>query len=235
MGWFVGSNSVINKIYVMSHGSTYAAKVGVNRVGTSTITAYLYSRYVQASPPYDLGNGEIPIFIYALIAKSGNALGVPAGTILETSVAVDPAWAYNGPDHINPNNLIRMPDKSIVEMVRVMPHTKEAAMADAGKMQENIQAILHPTYAPEAVNMERKLRNMPNVPHPFTNPFLPTDAEVVLLDPLSPLAMAAHELVMEENHETIKEMLEHPSLVISPDPISGLITPPSVKGVAVTL
>lgn len=55
-------------------------------------TAFLQSRYVQASPPYDLGDGEIGLFVFVLLGSEGQ--------VLATSVAEDPPWAYHGPTNI---------------------------------------------------------------------------------------------------------------------------------------
>lgn len=47
------------------------------------------TRYVQASPPYDLGNGKIPLFAFLAIDKT-------TGAVKAASVAADPPWAHNG-------------------------------------------------------------------------------------------------------------------------------------------
>ena len=96
-------------------------------------------------------------------------------------------------------------------------------------------ALANPQFDLVEIDMTRKLRNMANVPHPFLNDVNLPHCEVVLVDPLSDLAKAAAELIRVEDHNTIQEILEHPNLVISPDPIVGLATPPSVIGVRATL
>lgn len=62
-------------------------------VATGTGTGYLASRYMQASPPYDLGDGEVPLFVFALVDNATDK-------ILGVSVAEDPPWAYHGPTNI---------------------------------------------------------------------------------------------------------------------------------------
>ncbi len=236
MGWFLGASPGAN-IYISSHAhfTTYAARVGMRSTSSSPRTGYVYSRYIQASPPYNLGNGDIPVFVYALMAKAGNRAGIPAGTILATSVAADPSWAYHGSDHISPKNIITSKGKKQYELVKRLPWPKTEALADSVKLQENIAALANPVFDQVEITMTRKLRNMPNVPHPFEGNANLAHGTVVLVDPFSQLAMAAAELVHEDDHATISEMLAHPSLVIDSVPISGLATPPSVMGVKVTL
>src|SRR3990167_709514 len=52
-------------------------------------------RYVQASPPYNLGDGDVPLFVFVVV----NSLG----KIESTYVAQDPPWANNGPTNIQPD------------------------------------------------------------------------------------------------------------------------------------
>lgn len=82
---------------------TAAAIVGTTTFAASRSTQYtliswaetsddgftLTSRYVQASPPYDLGNGEIPLFAFLAIDKA-------TGAVKASWVAQDPPWANNG-------------------------------------------------------------------------------------------------------------------------------------------
>jgi hypothetical protein len=60
----------------------------------SATTKIIYERYIQSSPPYDLGDGGIPLFMFLLIDSSGVVTG--------TQVATDPPWANNGPTNIAP-------------------------------------------------------------------------------------------------------------------------------------
>ena len=68
--------------------SLVAVLVMASTVGTITAR----QRFVQASPPYNLGNGDIPLFVFVEVASDGSILG--------TCVSTDPPWAYNGPTNI---------------------------------------------------------------------------------------------------------------------------------------
>lgn len=56
---------------------------------TSPLTVNVSERYVTSSPPYDLGDGEIAAFMFALVD--------PSGKVVSHYFADDPPWAYNGP------------------------------------------------------------------------------------------------------------------------------------------
>ena len=89
---FLGGN---DKIEPVANNLTYSATVRFFNTDTTNYTAYLYSRYVQASPPYNLGNGDISLFIMAKINTTTKE-------VLATEVATDPFWAYHGPHDLHP-------------------------------------------------------------------------------------------------------------------------------------
>lgn len=51
--------------------------------------------YISASPPYDLGDGEIPLFLFLRLASDNTPIAATA--------AIDPPWAYNGPTKTMPH------------------------------------------------------------------------------------------------------------------------------------
>jgi hypothetical protein len=59
---------------------------GITGAGLSSISgsAYYDERYIQASPPYDFGDGAIPLFLFMVI-----------GDNRQFSAAPDPVWHYN--------------------------------------------------------------------------------------------------------------------------------------------
>jgi len=75
-----------------SYDGTY---IGVKDESAGANTVYGKIRYIQASPPYQLGGHDIPLFVYALLDSSGN--------IKSVNTAGDPPWAYNGPNSIVPD------------------------------------------------------------------------------------------------------------------------------------
>jgi len=87
MGWVISRNA-----------ATYATSVRGFCWGDSGAsgnrTTYAAQRYVNASPPYDIGNGEIAGALYLLVDKQLNILG--------TYFADAPSWIYNGPTDVMP-------------------------------------------------------------------------------------------------------------------------------------
>jgi len=64
----------------------YVALLGI--AASSGQTAYAEWQYFAASPPYDLGNGEVNGFIYL-------KFDIVTGSIVSTSIAEDPPWYGN--------------------------------------------------------------------------------------------------------------------------------------------
>lgn len=70
-------------------GTSYATRIYLSADGTPSAQ----QRYINSSPPYDLGDGEIPLFVFAEVS--------PAGDVLRTYTADVPPWAYNGPTRVD--------------------------------------------------------------------------------------------------------------------------------------
>jgi len=51
--------------------------------------------YITASPPYSLGDGDIPLFVFLLLDSEGN--------VKSTYASIDPPWAYSGNTDIRPD------------------------------------------------------------------------------------------------------------------------------------
>lgn len=68
--------------------TTYVALLGI--AASSGQTAYAEWQYFAASPPYDLGDGEVNGFIYL-------KFDIVTGQIVSTSIAEDPPWYGNTP------------------------------------------------------------------------------------------------------------------------------------------
>ena len=79
--------------------TTYATVIEVS-TNINPMTAYMQIRYVQASPPYDLGDGEVNAFIYAVIENG-------TGDIKRMHSSQDPPWIYHPIHGINRDNVFR--------------------------------------------------------------------------------------------------------------------------------
>lgn len=76
-------------------GNQAAGVVGLgNNDFVNSQTFYVDENYIQASPPYNLGNGDIPLFVFLTLNNNGE--------VADIVVAADPPWAHNGPTSIIP-------------------------------------------------------------------------------------------------------------------------------------
>lgn len=128
-------------------------------------TTTVRQRFVQASPPYDMGDGDIFSFIFVIINN--------ATQLIESIYhAPDPPWANNGPTDIRPD--------------LIDPKT--------GKLFKNVKNIktdkllfMDPDFITEKeieITADFKNSDMNLIPHPFQGNNL-TGKTVVLLDPMS--------------------------------------------------
>lgn len=150
---------------------TVAADVRVyngNLTATST-TSYIYisetgassnceaqQRYVQSSPPYDIGDGQMAGFVFALMNKDGS--------IHSTYVAQDPPWANNGPTSVFPQYHKNINGKPVgFRKVRKRAacaadvHSGKCTADDLFKYIEEEQEVTH----------DVKNADMAIIPHPF--------------------------------------------------------------------
>lgn len=92
--WTNGSSSYRGAARVGLPGGEYAFYTNTGFATSGGWSATFRQRYVNASPPYDWGNGEIAGALYLLVDKQLNIKG--------TYFADAPMWAYNGPTDIMP-------------------------------------------------------------------------------------------------------------------------------------
>ncbi len=151
-GWVFGSTNT----------SSYTTTVfGFNRGNNLARTVYGQQRYVTASPPFDLGDGEASGFVFLMVNS--------AGEIVSTYAADVPPWAYNGPTRINADYIDAKTGKKFKKVIK--KRTIEEVLA--GKPSET---------EIEEITQEIKNRDMPLIPHPFSGA---TNAYTVcLLDPM---------------------------------------------------
>jgi len=169
------------KWYNSDGGSNYSyLTFGVTTNSTTAVTrmtlvepdikvAWCIWRYVAASPPYDLGDGDIPAFIYALVNNT-------TGKIEAVNMCQDPLWVFHGPTNTIPdgydNGGAYQMLKSIPPEVAKLPYRERAI--------ELIKINPKKTYITQA----KKNADMDLFPHPWEgNDF--AGKTIVLLDPVS--------------------------------------------------
>jgi hypothetical protein len=182
----------------MDIGTAYITRIFLGRAGS--ITLYAQQRYFQASPPYDLGDGEVPLFVFVLVEANERISAV--------YTAADPPWANNGPTNIRPD--CRIGGKPYQARCIVLPKPAPDAPASAWEAWAASMAA-QPTHELIEVTQAVKQADMPLIPHPFGGNDL-AGKTVVLLDPVSPLTERL--LLLHEAGESINSLLHEDYLRI---------------------
>ena len=121
----------------------------------TTTGIYAQQRYINSSPPFDIGDGAIPLFAFIKVKKSGEIKSIYTADV--------PPWAYNGPTNIT--GKVGKNGKKYQYKKRILDY--ESGEFEVDKI-EITQAI--------------KNADMPLIPHPFASG--KKDGEtIVLLDP----------------------------------------------------
>ncbi len=145
-----------------------------------TVAGYIHNArqyYIQSSPPYDLGNGEVPLFVFAHIARSGQ--------VESLYVASDPPWANNGPTNIAPD-YVNAQGRGwrtrnggvLLEELSTVEKRAEALRRIRDPWDEDIEF--------DEITPEYKNADMGLIPHPFGT-VTKNESTIVLIDPVSDL------------------------------------------------
>lgn len=195
---------------VVLNWDAYITYIGVWMSYQGYTNTYLHAEqyFVTASPPYDLGDGEVPLFLFAEVAPSGDIRAVYASDT--------PPWAYNGPTSIVPDR--RDPRTGIgYKRIHVPPAMLDLAddpVAFAAAARADIRDRARPDRRAAPVEIERtrvevpidaawKNADMDLIPHPFRSGF--SDSTIVLLDPMSPTVQRLADL--GQQGENLTELL----------------------------
>jgi len=202
----------------------YTTRMGFGSTNAAN-TASIQIRYVQASPPYNLGDGDIPLFIFVTINKTTKK-------IISTSSAPEAPWHFNGPTNITANRYTNGAGYRERKDMREVPFTYEEALKDPVKLQEYVNAMCTAKTYLEEITQEIKNRDMPLLPTPRTTIFDKSGNDItgntvtVMLDPVCDLA---HHLAEMRKHSGffLGELLHDDYFVIDNTP-SGLKGPPGI-------
>lgn len=133
-------------------------------------------RYINSSPPIDLGDGDIPLFFFAHVDDSGK--------ILSSYSADVPPWLYNGPTTTTPDRVLKN-GKKLQWKRTIDPHTKRVTK--------------------EMVELTQDVKNadMNLIPHPFAS--APPGSNIILLDPPDTAELLDLHESCESVHKLIKD------------------------------
>lgn len=172
-GGTTGHAATMNDSTTSGLSTSYQTLISLLAQAGATITAQF--RYVLSSPPFDLGDGDIPLFVFALVDNgSGKVVGVTTAEV--------PPWAYNGPTDIAATRYsgdgrafkrVWVPDDAVdeVDIIQTSALPLAVRLKRAGEWGE--------------VEVGQALKNadMGLIPHPFHGDL--SGKTVVLLDPMS--------------------------------------------------
>jgi len=174
-------------------------------------------KYMEASPPYNLGAYEVPFFLYATVAPGGEIVGWWGATA--------PPWAYNGPTDIAPNHT---KNGKRYRRRRKIPYPWWQTFKNRDKMEANLAAVDAGEFEEIEITPEFKNADMDLIPQPLIPP---KDHKVVLIDPASPLVSDIHQL--ERDGEPLGPCFDEKYLDIRPtEKLVGFPSPPGVDAVA---
>ncbi len=163
--------------------STYTTVIHmyIDYQGGSVGTADAQQRYIQASPPYRLsqGDGDVHGFLFALVENG-------SGKIEAMYHAPEPPWANNGPTKIRPDRIDPITKKKFIKQYENKPTLEETKNAPLLLDRLVNGGLLAKDEKFDWVEINHSIKNadMNLIPHPFMNNDL-TGKTVVLVDPLS--------------------------------------------------
>ena len=171
--------------------TSYISLAGASPGGGAAFTVYGEVVYVQASPPYDLGDGVVGRFIFALIDNE-------TGKVEAVYNSTEAPWHYNGPTNIK--GYVKTDGKKYRTRkdMSAIPFTLLEAQNDIGKLQDYTTAYKEAPLIEEEITQEIKQADMGLIPHPFMGNDL-TGKTVVMLDPVSDLNHKLSEMC--DNHD----------------------------------
>lgn len=140
-----------------SPGGSFITRIFLDPGGSSD--AECQQRYITASPPFNLGDGDMAGFVFVLVDRLSK--------VLATYTAIVPPWAYNGPTDLRPVAW----DKQGKPLRREEVHSED--------LDEYADLIANAGLVP--IDQDWKNRDMDLIPHPFDNL---EDTTVLLLDPM---------------------------------------------------
>lgn len=152
-------------------------------------TMYAAQRYMVASPPYDLGDGVVGRFIFAVIDNATKKIE----SVYQSTEA---PWHFNGPTDVRGKLMANGKKYRERKNMPDLGFTLKDAIAVNNKIQiqEYTDTYNAATSIIEEITQEIKQADMSLIPHPFTGNDL-TGKTVVMLDPISDLNHHLSELV----------------------------------------
>lgn len=164
-GWWLGQS-----------GGTYSQVfLSWGRSSVSVSTSGGQQRYINSSPPFDMGDGEVNGFIFLNLNSAGDVVGHYAADV--------PPWGYNGPTRIRADKIDEHGRKYRRIKETRLKSVKEIEQALKEPTDGEVKAALDFEFKYELITQEIKNRDMKLIPQPFVN--LEPGHSVVMIDPMA--------------------------------------------------
>jgi hypothetical protein len=219
--WWTASGSLANQLgFDFGNDNVAAGVIGVVNNNGTTRTFYVDERYVQASPPYNLGDGDIPLFVLALVAADGSLRGI--------SVAPDPAWAYHGPTNIVPERIEN--GKAYRRYREIEGMLLDEVLKNPTVLARFVREQSEIVLVEREITQALKNRDMGLFPHPWVGNDL-TGLTVVMLDPVGRLVDRLALISGDQGAREVRKLIEAGFLTIGNTPLARA-APPGVIPIA---
>jgi hypothetical protein len=170
-------------------------------IANQGVTAFnAQQRYINASAPYDLGDGETPFFAFVLFDSSGN--------FVSASASETPPWIYNGPTNVQGKQYRRSNGSFFYgryERPSALQAKKEgknvAELISSGRLTARELLEEKPVFVeitPQDKNADMGL---------IASPFEKRDRSVVLLDPMSSIMQELR--LLHDTGEDVLNIIEN--------------------------
>ncbi len=180
---------------------------------------YAVQTYVTASRPYNMGDGEIGQFIFAIIDNT-------TGKVESVYSAPEAPWHYNGKTDIR--GKLRADGKKyrVRRDMSDIPFAVSSIANDPVKMAEYVAAFNAAPTLDELITPELCQKDMPDIPHPFMGNDL-TGKTVVMLDPVSDLNHELYEMCTNHDEFDLNQLLHDGYITVGNSDI-GRVSPNGV-------
>ncbi len=211
------TDAAANDRIFYSSGSSYGTLNIRLRCTNVARTAYLRIRYINSSPPYDLGDGEIGRFVYAEIK--------PNGDIIRVWNSDDPPWRKDVitgklyKDRKTEKTYVYRPTIDIKRWGEIADNKIE--------MDNYISALKNITWEWVELTNADKIRPMVKRPSPWQNKNSAQNTQIII-DPVSPILHNIQELMNVDNDISPAALLHEGYLKIGNEPLNRA-TPPGVQ------
>lgn len=172
--------------------------------GAGTATGSTTTTFVDASPPYNNGDGDIALFIFLKLDKVNN--------ITSYSVANTPPWAYNGPTSLVPTRTYQEYSAKGKKVGALKKYTEKPDRIilppwQGGDLEEYLEG---PTMVEVEIDNAIKNADMDLIPHPFLS--LKDGETVVLVEPCS--SLTDNLAILHHRGDNIGELFKSGHLVL---------------------